>query len=247
MFNEQGPTRIGGSMWRWLFAMCAALAALSLLLAACTGGDDEPTDEQAAMAMDEDEEDEHAGMAMDDEEDDEHAGMAMDDEEDDEHAGMAMDDEEDDEHAGMAMDDEEDDHSGAHVGVAAGVVHPKPDGATEVGMILSEWKMTPTVTTVPAGMVYFLATTAGPIHTHELAIVRTDLPPDQLPTIGDGSAGEEGLEVVGRIPEFAIGTQASGVFHLEAGSYVLICNLVVEDGDQEAHYEEGMHLAFKVE
>ena len=224
MFNEQDRTRIGGSIRRWLFAMCAALAALSLLLAACTGGDDEPTDGQASMAM------------------------ATDEDEDDEHSGMAMDDEEDDEHAGMAMDgDEEDDHSGAHVGVAAGVVHPKPDGATEVGMILSEWKITPTVTTVPTGLVYFLATTAGPIHTHELAIVRTDLPPEQLPTIGDGSAGEEGLEVVGRIPEFAVGTQASGVFHLEAGAYVLICNLVVEDGDQEAHYEEGMYLAFNVE
>ena len=36
--------------------------------------------------------------------------------------------------------------------------------------------------------------------------------------------------------------------NLEAGSYVLLCNIVEEeDGETESHYAEGMHTSFTVE
>ena len=221
---------------RWLLRGCAVIAVIALLLAAC-GDDDDMGDG-----------DEHDGMAMEDDADDEHDGMAMEDDADDEHDGMAMGDDADDEHDDMAMgDDADDEHEGAHEGTEAGVVQPKPDGAVEVRLIISEWAITPTVTTVEAGMVYFLAINAGPQHPHEVVIIRTDLGPDQLPASADGSVPEDVIEIIGSIAEFESGTQASGLFHLEPGNYLLICNLVEITGNLESHYDSGMRVAFTVE
>ncbi|MER3453117.1 MAG: hypothetical protein C4344_05615 [Acidimicrobiia bacterium] len=48
-----------------------------------------------------------------------------------------------------------------------------------------------------------------------------------------------GLTVAGEIEEFAPGRTERGSFRLEAGSYVLICNIA-------GHYENGMRTAFRV-
>ena len=109
---------------------------------------------------------------------------------------------------------------------------------TTVASVLSEWAVTADPTTVPAGEVTFEVSNTGAIP-HELAIVHTDLAADALP-VADGVVNEAELDVVGRVEEFAGGAESSGTFELEAGSYVLICNI-------PAHYSQGMHAAFTVE
>ena len=62
-----------------------------------------------------------------------------------------------------------------------GVVEPQPAGSTEVRVSLSEWAVTPSVSSVAAGDIYFLVDNLGPVDPHEFVIIRTDLPIDGLP------------------------------------------------------------------
>ena len=70
-------------------------------------------------------------------------------------------------------------------------------------------------------------------------MIRSDLPADGLSVAG-GRVDESGLDVVGRIPEFAGGTSASMTFDLTPGNYVLICNI-------PGHYGLGMATTLTVE
>ncbi len=130
--------------------------------------------------------------------------------------------------------------------VEPGVVQPKPAGAKQVNVGLSEWAVTPDRTQVEAGSIYFLTTNSGPDDAHELVIVKTDLAPDQLPVV-DGLVPEDQVDIIGEIEPFEPGTAASGVFNLQPGNYVLICNIAeIENGSLESHYQLGMRIAFTV-
>jgi hypothetical protein len=61
--------------------------------------------------------------------------------------------------------------------------------------------------------------------------------------------GGEGIEVVDEIEEIPVGESRSLTVDLEAGNYVLICNILQEEpnGTLEAHYSEGMRTGFTVE
>jgi uncharacterized cupredoxin-like copper-binding protein len=120
-------------------------------------------------------------------------------------------------------------------------------GGTTVDITLQEFAVIPGATSAPAGSITFEATNDGPDDDHELVVIRTDLAPDALPTNEDGSANEEGegVEAIDEIPEFAPGGTQSLTLDLEAGAYVLICNVYDPDED-EAHYQEGMRVAFTV-
>lgn len=121
------------------------------------------------------------------------------------------------------------------------------EGGT-VEITLQEFAIAASPATVPAGSITFDATNSGPEDPHELVVFRTDLAPDALPTNENGAVDEEGegVELIGEIEEFPVGETESGTFDLDAGSYVLVCNIWDED-EQEAHYAEGMRLAFTVE
>lgn len=123
-------------------------------------------------------------------------------------------------------------------------------GGATVNVTLGEWVVEPDPSSAPAGSVTFVANNEGS-EPHELVIVKTDLAPDALPTKEDGSFDEEaaGVEVVDEIEEFEAGGSESLTVNLEAGKYVLLCNLVEEDesGEKESHYAKGMHAAFTVE
>ena len=58
----------------------------------------------------------------------------------------------------------------------------------------------------------------------------------------------EGLTIVDEVEDLAVDATESLSVDLEAGSYVLICNVVQEepDGTMEAHYAEGMRASFTV-
>jgi hypothetical protein len=121
------------------------------------------------------------------------------------------------------------------------------DGGT-VEITLQEFAIAANPATVSAGSVTFDATNTGPDDPHELVVFRTDLAPDALPTNDNGAVNEEGegIELIGEIEEFPVGETDSASFDLDAGNYVLVCNIWDED-EQEAHYAEGMRLAFTVE
>ncbi|MEX2245435.1 MAG: hypothetical protein WEC75_01995 [Dehalococcoidia bacterium] len=128
----------------------------------------------------------------------------------------------------------------------AGVVGDKPDGATQVDIILSEWGIAAPATAT-AGKIYFLVQNAGPEDAHEFVVIRTDLAPDALP-VEDGRIPEDEVDLLDEIEPFTPGSSASLVLDLEPGSYVLICNIAeVEEGELESHYQMGMHTAFTVE
>ena len=130
----------------------------------------------------------------------------------------------------------------------AGVVQPQPAGSTEVRVSLSEWAVTPSVSSVAAGDIYFLVDNLGPVDPHEFVIIRTDLPIDGLPTDDTGFVPEDQIDLVGEIEPFTPASSASGVFNLTPGRYLLICNVVeLEEGEWESHYLEGMRVEFIVE
>jgi uncharacterized cupredoxin-like copper-binding protein len=100
----------------------------------------------------------------------------------------------------------------------------------------------------PAGEVLFNVENTGPDDVHEFVILKTDLEPDALPTADDGSVDEagEGIEVIDEIEDIPVGETQSLTVDLEAGGYVLICN-IYDETENEAHYAEGMLAAFTVE
>lgn len=73
---------------------------------------------------------------------------------------------------------------------------------------------------------------------HNLVVIKTDLAADALPVAG-GIVDESQVEVVAYVAELAGGATGSASATLEAGSYVLICNV-------PGHYQLGMHAALTV-
>lgn len=134
-----------------------------------------------------------------------------------------------------------DEDDGAAANGAAATAEPTLAAGT-VAVALSnddgDLVITPSVGTTPAGSVTFNVTNDGGI-LHNLRVIRTDLPPGDLPTDG-GKADESRLDVVGSVPELNGGENQELVVELAPGSYVLICNV-------PGHYLGGMTVAFAVE
>lgn len=120
--------------------------------------------------------------------------------------------------------------------------------STTVNVTLQEWSVLPEVSSAEAGEITFHVTNDGPDDIHEFVVIKTDLAPGDLPTDETGSVDEEGegMEVVDEIEDLEVGASEDVTVTLEAGSYVLLCNIYSED-EEEAHYEEGMRTAFTVE
>ncbi len=59
----------------------------------------------------------------------------------------------------------------------------------------------------------------------------------------------KGIEVVDEIEDIPVGENPTLTVDLDAGTYVLICNILQKesDGTLEAHYSEGMRASFTVE
>lgn len=104
----------------------------------------------------------------------------------------------------------------------------------------SDYKIELGSTSAPAGAITFDVTNDAE-QTHEFVVFKTDLAPDQLPTNSDGDVDEEGEGVthIDEIEDVTGGSSKSLAVNLDAGSYVLICNL-------PGHYRQGMHTAFTV-
>ena len=123
-------------------------------------------------------------------------------------------------------------------------------GGSTVDVTVQEFAVLPAQDSAPAGDVTFNVTNDGPEDTHEFVVFKTDLAPDALPTASDGSVDEEGegLELIDEIEDIAVGDTPTLTVSLDAGSYVLICNIVEDEGDETiVHYQQGMRTGFTVE
>jgi uncharacterized cupredoxin-like copper-binding protein len=120
-----------------------------------------------------------------------------------------------------------------------------PEGT--VNVTVQEFSVLPDPRSVAAGQVTFSVTNQGPDDVHEFVIVKTDLADDALPTKANGSVDEEGagIEPVDEIEDMAVGSTETVTVDLEAGSYVLMCNIYDEE-EHESHYQQGMHTPFTV-
>jgi uncharacterized cupredoxin-like copper-binding protein len=109
-----------------------------------------------------------------------------------------------------------------------------------VDATLSDYKIELGSTSAPAGEVTFNIKNDAE-QTHEFVVVKSDLAPDALPTNTDGDVDEEGegMSPVDEVEDVTAGSEQSLTVNLDAGSYVLICNL-------PGHYRQGMHTAFTV-
>lgn len=117
-------------------------------------------------------------------------------------------------------------------------------GGTIVDVALAEFSVTPETATAPAGLVTFRVRNGGAV-AHEFLVIRTDLAPDALPTEENGAYQENGTgtEVIDEIEGINPGRTENLILTLEAGNYVLICNMVNQGF---VHYALGMRTAFTV-
>ena len=100
--------------------------------------------------------------------------------------------------------------------------------------------MAPSEDSAAAGTVTFNTTSDGQIF-HNLRVIATDLDPDALP-VDDATftVDESQVDVVGSIADLDPGDAEELTVELEAGNYVLICNI-------PTHYDIGMTVGFTVE
>jgi uncharacterized cupredoxin-like copper-binding protein len=128
---------------------------------------------------------------------------------------------------------------------ATGGSSPSPCGdiasaADGIEVTIKDFAIEPASTSAAAGEVTFDLHNEGP-QTHEFVVFDTDLDPADLPTDEDGTVDEEGegVEHIDEVEDIAACTSDALSVDLEAGNYVLICNL-------PGHYASGMHTAFTV-
>ena len=107
----------------------------------------------------------------------------------------------------------------------------------EVASTVKDFSITLDPTEVAAGQVKFTINNEGP-STHEFVVVQTDTAPGDLPVDG-ALVSEDGIDVIGEAEDIAPSTTVDLVLTLEAGQYVIICNI-------EGHYAQGMSAGLTV-
>lgn len=117
-------------------------------------------------------------------------------------------------------------------------------GPAKVDVALTTYKITPDKTSISAGPVTFHVHNDATDLTHEFVIFKTDLPEDQLPLTAEGIVDEAaaGLTAIDEVEDVAPGTSKDLSVTLEAGNYVLVCNV----NHDQMHYTHGMHTSFTV-
>jgi len=120
------------------------------------------------------------------------------------------------------------------------------DGAKEAKVTLTDYELQAPAR-VEAGQVTFAAGNNGTF-IHEIALVKTDLAPDQLPRDDEGLFDErgQGVQFVDEVEDIDPGTTAKLSVDLDSGSYVLLCNKPAESGDPQSHFQHGMYSKLTV-
>jgi uncharacterized cupredoxin-like copper-binding protein len=111
-----------------------------------------------------------------------------------------------------------------------------PEGDVQVVMRDFELEVSPG--SAPAGELVFVGVNEGP-SIHEFEIFQGDAAADSLP-VESGVANTEGLTLLDEVEDITQGSNATLTLTLDAGHYVIMCNL-------PGHYEQGMSADFTVE
>jgi uncharacterized cupredoxin-like copper-binding protein len=126
------------------------------------------------------------------------------------------------------------------------VASPTPPGATPVPGAINvtftdpPFKMAADPASVAPGNVTFSVTNNGSV-IHNFRVIKTDLDPAKLPIDDTGfKVDETKVDVVKQGKELDPKGSETVTAQLQAGSYVLICNI-------PSHYQGGMHTAFTVQ
>jgi hypothetical protein len=117
----------------------------------------------------------------------------------------------------------------------------------KVSVGLKEWEIEAQPAEVKPGKVEFTLTNNG-TKVHQFIVVKSDLPPGQLPTTADNVVDLGKLNVSGSVEAVQPGATAPVELELFPGKYVLICNLIDQagSGPADAHYLNGMAAGFFV-
>jgi len=107
----------------------------------------------------------------------------------------------------------------------------------DVAVTLKDFAITAEPGTFGPGAITFDVTNEGP-SAHEFVIFRTDDAPEAIP-VENGVIPEDQIDMVDEVENIAPSVTASLTVTLDAGSYVLVCNL-------PSHYAAGMHTGFTV-
>ena len=106
-----------------------------------------------------------------------------------------------------------------------------------VKVTMKEFSVVLAPATTKAGAVKVAATNGGALP-HELIFVKSDLATDKLAQ-KDGVVDMSKLKSSGTIAQFDAGKSATGTVTLDAGKYIVFCNIA-------GHYTGGMHAALTV-
>ncbi|MDH5544093.1 MAG: hypothetical protein OEZ43_00785 [Gammaproteobacteria bacterium] len=119
--------------------------------------------------------------------------------------------------------------------------------AENINIMLQEWRIVTDKTTVRTGKVTLAIQNRGR-ETHEIVLLKTDLPFDQLPLLPEGGIDEaKAGEVIDEIEDVTAFSKHELTAFLKPGKYVLLCNMVeMEDNQLEQHYAMGMRLSLVV-
>ena len=143
--------------------------------------------------------------------------------------------------AACGGDDDDDDDASTPTPTPTATPTSGGGGSERVAVTLSDFQIESASANVSAGEITFAVDNAGSLE-HELVVVRTDLAFDGLPVesalVPLDDAGFDGV-VEGDTDPFSPGGERELTVNLEAGSYVLLCNVA-------GHYELGMRIAFTV-
>jgi uncharacterized cupredoxin-like copper-binding protein len=109
------------------------------------------------------------------------------------------------------------------------------EGDAALMIEMGDYYFDPQDATAAPGSVSITVDNVGTVE-HELVIFRTDVDPGSLDVVGgridEGALEESGAEEIGEL-EAESGESETQTFDLDAGQYIMICNL-------EGHYEQGM-------
>lgn len=130
---------------------------------------------------------------------------------------------------------------GAALVAGLGATACAPTSPGPVRVVMEEWNIKLSTTSVPVGKVTFDVVNQGKLE-HELVILKTGLAIASLQMRAEDSKKvdeEAGAENIGEIEDIEPGKTKSETFDLAPGKYVLICNVA-------EHYKSGMAVAFEV-
>jgi uncharacterized cupredoxin-like copper-binding protein len=125
----------------------------------------------------------------------------------------------------------------------SGVTAAPGDEGTPVAVELgetsdTEYFLTAEPESVAAGPVIFTVENTG-TEAHEMVVMKTDTPPDALQLRADDPDKVEEEGMIDELEEFDEGLTKTISLDLDAGSYILLCNIA-------EHYARGMYAGFTV-